>query len=138
LKIVRELEQSPPNEWFTYNIWHLSQGDGKDFFGHFAIFHMKNLHYRHPCEGDLFFDPFSYLTENQGIAPVQERAEDRTGQPKGPGKSRLDSFRPEIVGLLMNGTTQKFIAQRYHTTEANLHNWIKKAWIEDSQSHYIG
>lgn len=48
------------------------------------------------------------------------------GRPKGPGKSKLDAFRPEIESLLANGSTQKFIAQRYHTTEANLHNWIKK------------
>ena len=48
------------------------------------------------------------------------------GRPKGPGKSKLDAFRPEIESLLANGSTQKFIAQRYHTTEANLHNWLKK------------
>ena len=48
------------------------------------------------------------------------------GRPKGPGKSKLDTFRPEIESLLANGSTQRFIAQRYHTTEANLHNWLKK------------
>ena len=48
------------------------------------------------------------------------------GRPKGPGKSKLDTFRPEIESLLTNGSTQKFIAQRYQTTEANLHNWLKK------------
>ena len=50
----------------------------------------------------------------------------KLGRPKGPGKSKLDPFRPEIEGLLPNGSTQKFIAQRYHTTEANLHHWLKK------------
>lgn len=48
------------------------------------------------------------------------------GRPKGPGKSKLDIFRPEIEGLLANGSTQRFIAQRYHTTEANFRNWLKK------------
>ena len=48
------------------------------------------------------------------------------GRPKGPGKSKLDAFRPEIESLLANGSTQKFVAQRYHTTQANLHNWLKK------------
>ena len=48
------------------------------------------------------------------------------GRPNGPGKSKLDAFRPEIESLLANGSTQKFIAQRYRTTEANLHNWLKK------------
>jgi len=43
------------------------------------------------------------------------------GRPKGPGKSKLDKFRPEIEALLVNGSTQKFIANRYDTTPANLH-----------------
>jgi DNA invertase Pin-like site-specific DNA recombinase len=50
----------------------------------------------------------------------------KLGRPKGPGKSKLDVFRPEIESLLANGSTQRFIAQRYRTTEANLHNWLKK------------
>ena len=50
----------------------------------------------------------------------------KLGRPKGPGKSKLDAFRPEIESLRANGSTQKFIAQRYNTTEANLHNWLKK------------
>jgi DNA invertase Pin-like site-specific DNA recombinase len=50
----------------------------------------------------------------------------KLGRPKGPGKSKLDIFRPEIEALLNNGATQKFIAKRYKTTEANLHNWMKK------------
>ncbi|MBF0550645.1 MAG: recombinase family protein [Deltaproteobacteria bacterium] len=48
------------------------------------------------------------------------------GRPKGPGKSKLDQYHTEIVALLSNGSTKKFIANRYGTTEANLHNWIKK------------
>lgn len=48
------------------------------------------------------------------------------GRPKGPGKSKLDQFQPEIEALIINGSTQKFIAHRYNTTEANLHNWMKK------------
>jgi len=50
----------------------------------------------------------------------------KLGRPTGPGKSKLDLYRPEIEGLLANGSTQKFIAHRYHTTEANLHHWLKK------------
>lgn len=52
------------------------------------------------------------------------------GRPKGPGKSKLDQYKPEIEALLNNGSTQKFIAQRYKTTEANLHNWMKKHRIK--------
>jgi DNA invertase Pin-like site-specific DNA recombinase len=50
----------------------------------------------------------------------------KLGRPKGVGKSKLDVFKPEIESLLANGSTQKFVAQRYKTTEANLHNWLKK------------
>jgi DNA invertase Pin-like site-specific DNA recombinase len=50
----------------------------------------------------------------------------KLGRPKGPGKSKLDQFRPEIEALLRNGSSQRFIAKRYGTTEANLHHWIKK------------
>jgi hypothetical protein len=52
------------------------------------------------------------------------------GRPPGPGKSKLDPYRPEIEGLLANGSTQKFVASRYHTTEANLHNWLKKRGLK--------
>lgn len=48
------------------------------------------------------------------------------GRPKGPGKSKLDKYQVEIEALLANGSTQKFIADRYETTEANLYNWLLK------------
>lgn len=48
------------------------------------------------------------------------------GRPRGPGKSKLDPYRVEIEALLANGSTQKFIAGRYGTSEANLSNWMKK------------
>lgn len=57
---------------------------------------------------------------------VRKDAGMRLGRPKGPGKSKLDSYRLEIEALLANGSTQKFIAKRYGSTEANLHNWLKK------------
>jgi len=37
----------------------------------------------------------------------------RLGRPKGPGKSKLDKHRPKIEALLANGSTHKFIANRY-------------------------
>lgn len=58
----------------------------------------------------------------------------RLGRPKGPGKSKLDAFRPEIESLLANGSTQKFIAGRYKTTEANLHNWLKKHGLKPARN----
>lgn len=50
----------------------------------------------------------------------------KLGRPKGPGKSKLDVHREEIIALLKNGSTQKYIAKRYSTTPPNLCNWLKK------------
>lgn len=47
------------------------------------------------------------------------------GRPKGKGKSKLDQYKVEIIALLNNGSTQVFVANRYHTTTGNLHNWLK-------------
>lgn len=58
----------------------------------------------------------------------------KLGRPKGPGKSKLDKFKPEIEALLSNGSTQKFIANRYNTTEANLYNWMKRHNLKKSLS----
>ncbi len=49
----------------------------------------------------------------------------KLGRPKGIGKSKLDLYRPEIEALLKNGSTKRFIAKRYNTSEANLHHWLK-------------
>lgn len=49
----------------------------------------------------------------------------KLGRPRGVGKSKLDQHHPEIEALLANGSTQKFIAKRYNTTEANLSRWMK-------------
>lgn len=57
---------------------------------------------------------------------AKKRAGVKLGRPKGSGKSKLDQYRPEIEALLANGSTQKFIANRYGTTEANLSRWLKK------------
>ena len=50
----------------------------------------------------------------------------KLGRPRGIGKSKLDQHRPEIEALLANGSTQRFIAHRYNTTESNLCEWMKK------------
>jgi DNA invertase Pin-like site-specific DNA recombinase len=51
------------------------------------------------------------------------------GRPRGPGKSKLDPYQPEIEALLRNGSTQTFIAKRYGTTVGNLHHWLKQRGI---------
>ena len=54
----------------------------------------------------------------------------KLGRPKGVGKSKLDKFRPEIEALLSNGSTQKFVAERYEVTPQNLINWLRKNGLE--------
>ena len=55
----------------------------------------------------------------------------KLGRPRGVGKSKLDVYRPEIEALLNNGSTKKFIAKRYSTTQGNLHHWLKKHGITE-------
>ena len=57
---------------------------------------------------------------------AKKRAGVKLGRPRGVGKSKLDKHRPEIEALLANGSTQKYIAGRFGTTEANLSRWLKK------------
>lgn len=52
------------------------------------------------------------------------------GRPKGPGKSKLDQFREEIVALLKDGSTKAHIARKYKTSQPNLYNWLKKNEID--------
>jgi DNA invertase Pin-like site-specific DNA recombinase len=54
----------------------------------------------------------------------------KLGRPKGPGKSKLDQFREEIIALLKNGSTKKYVASKYRTTPPNLHNWLRKNKID--------
>ena len=54
----------------------------------------------------------------------------KLGRPRGVGKSKLDEFKEEIVALLRNGSTKKFVADRYGTSQVNLYNWIKKNSID--------
>lgn len=52
------------------------------------------------------------------------------GRPKGPGKSKLDKFRPEIESLLQNGSTKTYVANRYKVAEPTLYNWLAKNKID--------
>jgi DNA invertase Pin-like site-specific DNA recombinase len=50
----------------------------------------------------------------------------KLGRPCGVGKSKLDEYKEEIIALLKNGSSKKFVANRYGTSQVNLYNWIKK------------
>ena len=64
---------------------------------------------------------------------VKKAAGAQLGRPRGPGKSKLDPYQPEIEAFLANGSTQKFIAKRYGTTEGNLYNWLKKRGLKPTK-----
>ena len=64
----------------------------------------------------------------EGLAAARKSGM-QLGRPKGPGKSKLDQYRPEIEALLGNGATKKFVAARYGVTSATLINWLKKHQI---------
>ncbi len=56
----------------------------------------------------------------------------KLGRRKGPGRSRLDPFKPEIIALLKNGSAKIFVAQRYNVDPATLYNWLAKNQIDAS------
>jgi DNA invertase Pin-like site-specific DNA recombinase len=58
------------------------------------------------------------------------------GRPKGPGKSKLDKHKEEIIALLKTGSKQVYIAKKYKTTQPNLHNWLKKNKLIDIKPEY--
>src|SRR5437763_134102 len=65
---------------------------------------------------------------------VKKTAWMKLGRPRGVGKSKLDIYRMEIEALLKNGSTQKFVAKRYQTTEANLHHWLKQRGLATTKN----
>jgi DNA invertase Pin-like site-specific DNA recombinase len=48
------------------------------------------------------------------------------GRPKGPGRSRLDVHREEIIALLKTGSTQRYISKKYGVTPPTLYNWLHR------------
>ena len=50
----------------------------------------------------------------------------KLGRPKGAGKSKLDEFKEEIVPLLRNGSSKKFVSDRCGSSQVNLYNWLNK------------
>jgi DNA invertase Pin-like site-specific DNA recombinase len=61
----------------------------------------------------------------EGLRAVRARGV-KLGRPKGPGRSKLDASREEILALLTNGATKAFVARRYETSQPNLYNWLNK------------
>ena len=61
----------------------------------------------------------------QGLEAARRMGK-QLGRPKGPGKSRLDKYKEEIITLLKNGATKTYIAKRYKSNVSNFYRWLKK------------
>ena len=61
---------------------------------------------------------------------VRKEAGVKLGRPKGPGKSKLDPNKDEIIALLRNGVPKKLVAKKYGTAIVNLYNWILKNGLD--------
>lgn len=72
------------------------------------------------------------LRTREGLAAAKARGK-LLGRPRGPGKSKLDPHREEIIELLLLGLPKTRIAQKYKTTPVNLWNWLKKNQINIKQ-----
>ena len=48
---------------------------------------------------------------------------------KGTGKSKLDEYKEDIIALLRNGSSKKFVSNRSGSSQVNLYNWINKNGI---------
>jgi hypothetical protein len=81
-----------------------------------------------PTDGSPEPAATDYATRGGAARPqVMPGRRGRTpGTGGGPGESKLDPHREEIEHLLTHGSTQRFIAGRFGTTESNLYNWMKK------------
>ena len=58
------------------------------------------------------------------------------GRPKGPGRSKLDPYKDEIIELLQHAATQRYIAKRYGVTDATVTNWLKKRKLRHIKPKY--
>ena len=65
-----------------------------------------------------------------GALAARRAAGVQHGRRKGPGKSRLDQYRVEIVALLKNGSSKNFVAKSYGVSEPTLYNYIEKHHLD--------
>ena len=117
LDILAELRKKGVNVYAVKGAWTLNGTiESKVFLTMMALF------------SEIERDLISARTKE--ALKARQAAGVKLGRPKGPGKSKLDPYRPEIEALLKNGSRLKFIAARYNVTVPTLLNWIKKNNID--------
>ena len=70
------------------------------------------------------------ILKPSGSPATRRAAGVNLGRKKGPGKSRLDAYKEEIVTLLRNGSPKNFVAKRYIVSEPTLYNFIEKHQLD--------
>jgi hypothetical protein len=68
-----------------------------------------------------------YIRGSGGCPPCRRF---KTGKEEGPGKSRLDPYKEEIVALLRNGSPKNFVAKCYIVCEPTIYNFIEKHQLD--------
>jgi len=117
LDLLAELRQREVNVYAVKGTWTLNGSiESKVFLTLMALFS--------EIERDLI------AARTKEALRARQAAGVKLGRPKGPGKSKLDPYRPEIEALLQNGSRLNFIAARYHVSPTTLINWLKKNNID--------
>ena len=63
---------------------------------------------------------------NQQTTNQEQVIEEEVVVEDAPVALTLDEFKEKIIALLKNGSSKKFVADRYVTSQVNLYNWLKK------------
>ena len=109
-----------------------------------SIYDVKNgWELNNSLQSEVMAFCFSIAARIERDLLIQRTREDREaamargvvfGRPKGPGKSKLDAYKEEIIALLKTGTRQNYIAKKYKCTPATVTNWLKKNKIVIEES----
>ena len=78
--------------------------------------------------GEIERDIISMRTK-EGLAHARSKGK-LLGRPVGPGKSKLDEHREDIISMLQQGVTKVVISRKYKVTSATLINYLKRHKIK--------
>ena len=117
LDILAELKKKDVNVYAIKGAWKLNSSiESKVFMTFMALF------------SEIERDFISARTK-EGLK-ARKAAGVKLGRRRGPGKSKLDQYRPEIEALLKTGSSIVYIANRYKVARSTVHSWLKKNKID--------